>query len=295
MAVLVNSATKVVFQGLTGAQGTFFADQAMAYGTRVVAGVTPGRGGSRHLHVPVFDRVADAVEATGADASAIFVPPAQAAEAMLEAIHARVPLVVCVTEGVPVLDMVRVKRALEGSHTRLIGPNSPGIIVPGECKIGVMPGHIHSRGRVGVISRSGTLCYEIAAQTTAAGLGQSVVIGIGADPVHGLGFVECLELLDADAQTEGIILVGEIGGTEEEQASAWLSRCRCSKPVVALVAGLCAPVGRRMGHAGAIIAGNTGDARTKLEALRGAGVLVAESPARVGATMARALQHRVSA
>jgi len=289
MAVLVDSATKVVFQGLTGAQGTFFADQAMAYGTRVVAGVTPGKGGTRHLHLPVFDRIAEAVEATGADASAIFVPPAHAAHAMLEAIHARVPLVVCVTEGVPVLDMVRVKRALEGSRTRLIGPNSPGIIVPGECKIGVMPGHIHSRGRIGVVSRSGTLSYEVAAQTTAAGLGQSAVIGIGADPVHGLGFVDCLELLLDDPQTEGIVLVGEIGGTEEEQAAAWLAQRRADKPVVAVVAGLCAPEGRRMGHAGAIIAGGSGGARAKIAALRDAGVIIAESPARVGATMARAL------
>jgi succinyl-CoA synthetase alpha subunit len=289
MGVLVDSGTKVLFQGLTGVQGTFFADQAMSYGTRVVAGVTPGKGGTRHLHLPVFDRVADAVEATGADASAIFVPPAHAAQAMLEAIHARVPLVVCVTEGVPVLDMVRIKRALEGSRTRLIGPNSPGIIVPGECKIGVMPGHIHSRGRIGVISRSGTLSYEIAAQTTAAGLGQSVVIGVGADPVHGLGFVQCLELLLADPQTEGIVLVGEIGGSEEEQAGAWLARRKPEKPVVAVVAGLCAPEGRRMGHAGAIIAGGSGDARTKLAALRDAGVIIAESPARVGATIARAL------
>lgn len=292
MAVLVDDTTKVMFQGLTGAQGTFFADQAMAYGTRVVAGVTPGKGGTRHLHLPVFDRVADAIEATGADASAIFVPPAHAADAMLEAIRARVPLVVCVTEGVPVLDMVRVRRALEGSRTRLIGPNSPGIIVPGQCKIGVMPGHIHSPGRIGVISRSGTLSYEIAAQTTAAGLGQSVVIGIGADPVHGLGFVDCLELLLDDAQTEGIVLVGEIGGSEEEQAAAWLAQRRPDKPVVAVVAGLCAPQGRRMGHAGAIIAGGSGDAQAKLAALRDAGVRIAESPARVGATMARALSAR---
>lgn len=289
MGVLVSSDTKVIFQGMTGVQGTFFADQAMAYGTRVVAGVTPGRGGARHLHLPVFDRVAQAVEVTGADACAVFVPPAHAADAMLEAIHARVPLVVCVSEGVPVLDMVRVRRALEGSSTRLLGPNSPGIIVPGQCKIGVMPGHIHAPGRVGIVSRSGSLSYEVAAQTTAAGLGQSAVIGIGADPVHGLGFVDCLELLLADDQTEGVVLVGEIGGAEEEQAAAYLSRVRPSKPVVGVVAGLTAPEGRRMGHAGAIIAGGIGDAPSKLEALRDAGVIIAESPARVGATMAAAL------
>ncbi len=289
MAVLVNAESKVVFQGITGAQGTFFADQAMAYGTRVVAGVTPGKGGTRHLHVPVFDRVSEAVEATGADVAAVFVPPAQAAQAMLDAIHARVPLVVCVTEGIPVLDMVRVRRALEDSVTRLIGPNSPGIIVPGECKVGVMPGHIHSRGRVGVVSRSGTLAYEVVAQTTAAGLGQSTVIGIGADPVHGLGFVDCLELLLDDPETEGVVLVGEIGGAEEEEAARYLARTRPSKPVVGVVAGLSAPPGRRMGHAGAIIAGGVGDAAGKIAALREAGVIIAESPARVGAAMAAAL------
>jgi len=289
LGILVDAGTRVVFQGMTGAQGTFFADQALAYGTRVVAGVTPGRGGTRHLHLPVFDRVSEAVEATGADACAVFVPPRHAAAAMLEAIRARVPLVVCVTEGVPVLDMVRVRRALEGSVTRLLGPNTPGIIVPGQCKIGVMPGHIHTPGRVGIVSRSGTLTYEVAAQTTAAGIGQSAVIGIGADPVHGMGFVDCLELLLADDATEGIVLVGEIGGQEEEQAAAWIAGRRPSKPVVALVAGVSAPAGRRMGHAGAIIAGGTGDAAAKLAALRDAGVIVAESPARVGATIARAL------
>ena len=289
MAVLVSSETKVVFQGMTGTQGTFFADQAMAYGTRVVAGVTPGRGGTRHLHIPMYDRVADAVEATGADACAVFVPPANAADAIIEAVLARVPLVVCVTEGVPVLDMVRVRRVLEGSATCLLGPNTPGIIVPGQCKIGVMPGHIHTPGRIGIVSRAGTLTYEVAAQTTAAGLGQSTVIGIGGDPLHGLGFVDCLELLLADDRTEGVVLVGEIGGQEEEQAAQYLSQVRPSKPVVGVVAGISAPPGRRMGHAGAIIAGGVGDAASKLSALRDAGVILAESPARVAATMAAAL------
>jgi succinyl-CoA synthetase alpha subunit len=261
----------------------------MSYGTRVVAGVTPGKGGTRHLHLPVFDRVSEAVEATGADVAAVFVPPARAADAMLESIRARVPLVVCVSEGIPVLDMVRVKRELEGSATRLIGPNSVGIIVPGECKIGVMPGHIHSRGRVGVISRSGTLTYEVVAQTTAAGLGQSTVIGIGADPVHGIGFVDCLELMLGDPETEGVVLVGEIGGVEEEQAAEFLARVRPEKPVVGVVAGLSAPPGRRMGHAGAIIDGGVGGAQSKLAALREAGVIIPDSPARVGVTMAQAL------
>lgn len=289
MAVLIDANTKVICQGITGAQGTFFSDQAMSYGTRIVAGVTPGRGGSKHIHVPVFDRVADAVEATQADASVIFVPPEHAMEAMLEAINARLALVVCVTEGVPVLDMVRVKRALDGSSTRLIGPNTVGIITPGQCKIGVMPGHIHSPGRIGVISRSGTLTYEIVAQTTAAGLGQSTVIGIGADPVHGVGFVDCLELLLADPQTDGVVLVGEIGGVEEEEAAAFLKQRKPSKPVVGVVAGLSAPAGRRMGHAGAIISGARGDARQKVESFRDAGVIVAESAARVGAAMKEAL------
>jgi len=289
MAVLVSGESRVLFQGITGRAGTFFAEQAIAYGTRVVAGVNPGKGGTRHLHVPVFDRVSEAVEATGADVAAVFVPPARAADAMLEAIRAKVPLVVCVTEGVPVLDMVRVRASLERSQTRLIGPNSAGIIVPGECKVGIMPASIHSRGRVGIVSRSGTLAYEMVAQTTAAGLGQSTVIGVGADPVHGIGFVDCLELMLADPETEGIVLVGEIGGVEEEQAAAYLARVGTPKPVVGVVAGRSAPPGRRMGHAGAIIDGGVGSADAKLEALRAAGVIVPDSPARVGAAMARAL------
>jgi succinyl-CoA synthetase alpha subunit len=290
MAILVGAHTKVIGQGMTGAQGTFHCERAIAYGTRLVAGVTPGKGGTRHLYLPVFDRVAEAVEATGADASVIYVPPARAADAMLEAIHARVPLVVCVTEGVPVLDMVRVRRALEDSSTLLIGPNTPGIITPGECNIGIMPGHIHRRGRVGIVSRSGTLTYEVVAQTTAAGLGQSTVLGIGADPVHGIGFVEVLERFLADPDTQGIVLIGEIGGTEEEEAAQFLRSEKPRKPVVGLVAGVTAPRGRRMGHAGAIIAGGTGAAGEKLEALRGAGVKIPDSPADVGRTMAELIR-----
>ena len=250
----------------------------------------PGKGGGRHLYLPVFDRVADAVEATEADASVVYVPPEHAADAMIEAIRAGVKLVVCVTEGVPVLDMVRVKRALEGTSTTLIGPNTPGIITPGACRIGVMPGLIHRRGRIGIVSRSSTLTYEAAAQCTALGLGQSTVVGIGADPVHGIGFVDCLELFLADDETDGIILIGEIGGVEEEGVAGFLRESRASKPVVGYIAGTTAPAGRRMGHAGAIIAGGRGSAREKLDALRGAGVIVPESPAEIARTMAQALR-----
>lgn len=289
MAILVDSETKVMCQGITGAQGTFHCERAIAYGTRLVAGVTPGKGGSKHLYLPVFDRVDQAVEATGADASVIYVPPMRAADAMLEAITAEVPLVVCITEGIPVLDMVRVHRALEGTGTRLIGPNTPGIITPDECKIGIMPGLIHRRGRIGIVSRSGTLTYEVVTQTTAAGLGQTTVVGIGGDPVHGMGYIECLELFLADPETEGIILIGEIGGTEEEQAAEFLAGERGRKPVVGFIAGVTAPAGRRMGHAGAIIAGGTGAAEEKLDALRRAGVHVPSSPAAIASTMASAL------
>lgn len=289
MSILVDTDTRIICQGMTGRQGTFFCDQAMAYGSRIVAGVSPGKGGSRHLHVPVFDRVADAMDATGADASVIFVPPAHAANAMLEAIRARVPLVVCVTEGVPVLDMVRVRRTLEDSDTTLIGPNSIGVITPGQCKIGVMPGHIHSPGRIGVISRSSTLTYEVVAQTTARRLGQSTVVSVGGDPVHGIGFADCIELMLADDATEALVLVGEIGGDEEEQAARFLRATRPSKPVFALVAGITAPRGRRMGHAGAIIADGADDARSKIEILKEAGVHVVSSPAHVGHEVAAAL------
>ena len=292
MSILVNKKTKVICQGITGNNGTFHTEQAIAYGTQMVAGVTPGKGGTKHIGLPVFDTVAEAREATGADATVIYVPPPFAADAISEAIEAEIPLIVAITEGIPVMDMVKVKRALSGSKSRLIGPNCPGVLTPGECKIGIMPGNIFKKGSVGVVSRSGTLTYEAVFQTTKMGLGQTTAIGIGGDPVKGTEFIDVLEMFLADPKTQSIIMIGEIGGTAEEEAAEFIRKSKVKKPMAGFIAGRTAPPGRRMGHAGAIISGGKGDAGTKVDAMKRAGIAVADSPALLGETLMKKLKRK---